>query len=339
MFAVSGSASAAIRWESLNAKPKYEELGGATPPAAASSATIPYFTDTFRTGGQTYTYRMVGTDPDAGAATTTVPTTIIPLRLHFADGTILNGASRISGLTASPLFQPANFISGRTQYGDAIQRAEFWSSVAGTDYHVLLRPPTTRPVVNINIPAEDGVVAEAANGHKVGLVKYGWFGYHVIVALQHQLNMPADVLPIYLTKDVVLYVGHPNNCCVIGFHGAQPEGFHTYIWGSYMTPGFFRHFAGITDVNPLSHEVSEWYNDPFVNNIVPEWYSPLAPQYGCSPYLEDGDPLVGVHFSKNGYSLQDEAFFSWFARDRPSQGINGWYTYLNTFDSPSRSCS
>ena len=84
--------------------------------------------------------------------------------------------------------------------------------------------------------------------------------------------------------------------------------------------------------------MSEWYNDPFVNNIVPTWFSPIAPQYGCSNVLESGDPLVGVDFVVNGYHLQDEAFKSWFAHDVPSEGIGGRYTYLGTFPGYSPLC-
>jgi len=85
----------------------------------------------------------------------------------------------------------------------------------------------------------------------------------------------------------------------------------------------------------------EWYNDPFTNNVVPNWISPIAPQYGCNNALEVGDPLVGVVFTVNGFSgshLQDEAFFSWFARQTPSIAINGLYTYLGTFKTLSKHC-
>src|SRR5207249_3968848 len=95
---------------------------------------------------------------------------------------------------------------------------------------------------------------------------------------------------------------------------------------------------GIADINGLSHETAEWLNDPFANNIAPAWYSPLAPQYGCSNYLEVGDPLVGVAFVVNGYHPQDEAFLPWFARQSPSTAINGQYTYLGTFSAYSPSC-
>ena len=35
---------------------------------------------------------------------------------------------------------------------------------------------------------------------------------------------------------------------------------------------------------------------------------------------------------------QDEAFFSWFARQKPSIGIKGRYSYLGTFTGLSKVC-
>ena len=65
--------------------------------------------------------------------------------------------------------------------------------------------------------------------------------------------------------------------------------------------------------------MQEWYDDPFVNNFVNPWLTPTAPQYGCTPYLETGDPVVGYGFKipmSNGitYHPEDEVHFSWFAR-------------------------
>jgi len=40
-------------------------------------------------------------------------------------------------------------------------------------------------------------------------------------------------------------------------------------------------FSYISDIHGVSHEVQEWYDDPFVNNIVSPWLTPTAPQYGA----------------------------------------------------------
>jgi hypothetical protein len=81
--------------------------------------------------------------------------------------------------------------------------------------------------------------------------------------------------------------------------------------------------------------VGEWMNDPFNNNVVPAYHLPFNPQGTCQSLLEVGDPLNGVAYKlkigNNVYHPQDIAFFSWFARQSPSQGIHGLYTYRGTF--------
>ena len=93
---------------------------------------------------------------------------------------------------------------------------------------------------------------------------------------------------------------------------------------------------GLGDIHALSHEVSEFYDDPFVNNTVEPWLTPTAPQYGCSAFLETGDPVVGIGFAMgvntfqqgpnpNGtqsadgyYHPEDEVFLPWFMRSSPN---------------------
>jgi hypothetical protein len=69
---------------------------------------------------------------------------------------------------------------------------------------------------------------------------------------------------------------------------------------------------------------------------VPPWE--VLPEYPCNALLEVGDPVVGIAFSENGYHLQDEVFLSWFARQVPSAGMGGRYTYLGTFTAPPPIC-
>src|SRR5258707_980280 len=117
----------------------------------------------------------------------------------------------------------------------------------------------------------------------------------------------------------------------------------TYAWASYITPGFFNPNTGwaVQDIHALSHEISEWADDPFVNNTVQPWLTPTAPQYGCTGVLETGDPVVGIGFAKgsntfeqgptpNGtqvadgyYHPEDEVFMPWFMRLSPSPAETG----------------
>jgi hypothetical protein len=320
-----------------------------------SGTTIPHFTSSFVSGGATYSYTMVGTSPFAAGASTTVPDEVIPLRIVFADGTVFNASDIVPPALRSPIWRPASFLSGTTQYGDAMQRAEFWS-VVPRGYHVLLGRPAVLPAVTIDVPANQGTIEPAGTTFgthvavkTIGLVNFSWFigRYDHII---NSLHLSARSLPILLTHDVFLDIKTPEACCVGGFHstassrsGNGSRQVQTAIFANYGSENAVRHVGERSnpfaeDINALSHEVSEWMSDPFGDNIVPAWQSPLAPQYGCSNVLEVGDPLVGVAFNVNGYHPQDEAFLSWFARQTPSIGLLGRYSYLGTFTSPSPSC-
>lgn len=313
--------------------------------------TIPYWSDLFNANGNPYPFQMVGTNPANGSHHTTVPTEIIALKVVFSDGNTLNGADNVKNTVNSPLFEDAQYSSGNTQYGDAMQRAEFWHFVqhGSKDYHVTLGDPKVLHTVTLNVPSTEGQTAHSSRtGALIGLIDIDWFDAQ-IQTFMLQLHISPKTLPIFLTNDVFLYEGgDPANCCVIGYHsavfsvnGSGRSQIQTYAWGSYTTPGIFS--VPIDDINGLSHEVAEWYNDPFVDNVTPNWQSPIAPQYGCNNFLEVGDPLVGVTFivrtDHKNYHPQDEAFFSWFAQQTPSLGIHHQYTYLGTFTSSSAASS
>lgn len=190
-----------------------------------------------------------------------------------------------------------------------------------------------------------------------GVADYSWFSSY-LQNLIGKLHISATTVPIFLTDNVLLYEGHDNylNCCVLGYHGAaMPVGrgggstngqgvqpVQTFIYAAWSTPGSYSGFLsdytgsrtapaptrGISDVHALSHEVSEFLDDPFVNNAVQPWQTPTAPQYGCTPVLETGDPVVGVWFPYDGndaaaptgttyygqYHPEDEVFAQWFGR-------------------------
>jgi hypothetical protein len=331
---------------------------------ADAARTVPFFSDSFSFNGTTYPYTMVGTNPRTSTATTTVPTVIVPLRFVFADGQVAEPGAAVSNVIASPLFQGAPFTSGTTQYGDAIRRAMFWSYDANTDYHVLLGQPTVLVTQTINVPkAQGALVPEGAAvttlagmtfhaAVPLGVVKEKWLATALGQVL-NALHVSPTALAILLSRNVVANTG------VSGFHGAREfrtalnervpagpphgnEAVQTELWATYGDPYDFAEVPELgrnTDI--LSHEVSEWLDDPFIGNTVPKWESPQpfsAAFYGCSPLLETGDAVLKAAFEVNGYQLQDEAFLSWFARQEPSIGINGQYTYLGTFTQPPPVC-
>jgi hypothetical protein len=311
-------------------------------PASFAQSQLPSWSSSFAYNGRTYTYSMVGTDPAKGPATTTVPVTLVPLKLTFSNGVAFDGTQKVQSTTASPLFQPAPFNTDTTQYGDAIQRAEFWNSVSKTSpqYHVLLGTPTIAATVSLNIPAASGKTERDPSGKTIGLIDQRWLDVQLRSLLIAD-HFTSTMLPIFLANNIYLYPGKLKQCCIGGYHSTvqNSAGLQTYIWSTNADAGIQGGFG--EDVSILSHEVAEWFNDPFNSNVVPNWTSPLAPRYGCDNTLEVGDPLVKVVFTVTGFSsyhLQDEAFFSWFARQSPSIALNGLYTYLGTFKTLSKLC-
>lgn len=342
VFAVNGSAQASGA-ASAKSTPRYAQFHHNFSTATLAKAGLKTWSSSFTAEGKTWQYTMVGTDPSKGSKTTTIPVTIIPLKLVFSNGKSFDGTSRVKQTTSSPLFQKAKFISGKTQFGDAVARAEFWNIVSKTspNYHVLVGQPTVASTVSMNIPSADGAtVKDPSSGKTIGIIDINWFDLQIQSMLT---SYKPNMLPIYLSSNVYLSNGAPNlnNCCIGGYHNAitNSNGLQTYAWTTEADPGVQGGFS--EDVSALSHEMLEWFNDPFTNNVVPNWISPIAPQYGCNNSLEVGDPLVGVVFTVSGFSkdhLQDEAFFTWFARESPSKALNGLYTYLGTFKALSKKC-
>jgi hypothetical protein len=256
------------------------------------------------------------------------------------------------------------------QLEDATMRSQF--NKQGTGYHVLLNPVVHDPVT-IVVPAGKGTLLQTGRGVVAGDVGFSWWGSRIQNMDQTlSFNDPTH-LPLYLTNNVMLYTGsNPANCCVIGFHGAGEVVGHgagsghgngnqpiqTFAWASYVTPGFFNPVTAwaLQDIHAVSHEISEWADDPFVNNTVQPWLTPTAPQYGCSGVMETGDPVVAIGFAKghnsfeqgpapNGtqvadgfYHPEDEVFMPWFMRLSPSTaqavqtGTGGRYTLMGSLN-------
>jgi hypothetical protein len=287
-----------------------------------------------------FPYSMVGTNPWAGSATTTVPTEIVPLALIFSNGVSLDGTARVADTIASPLFQPFLSQTGFTQYGDAVTRASFHSVVQerSPDWHVLLGKPSVLATHTITVPPEEGFeFTGTGSGARIGLVNLEWFTQR-IRSLLAQLDLDPRTLPIFLTYNSFLFSENPKNCCVIGFHSAIASpgpgdryNVNTFVWASYNDRGIFD--RPIEDITALSHEVAEWYHDPLVRNLVPAWPQPGSG--ACfSNIMEVGDAIESfpdlsfvVNMRGVEYHPQDVALFSWFSRQRPSMGLKGRYSY------------
>ena len=235
------------------------------------------------------------------------------------------------------------------QLQDATMRAQFGKTGPNSNYHLILHP-NVLPAVTINVPANQGVLLKSGRGVVFADVDIGWWSSQI-----GNLETKADPthLAVYLSNNVMLYEGNViTNCCVIGYHGTKATGngggstnsngnaaVQTFAWASWVQPGLFSRLGrewALQDIHALSHEVSEWADDPFVNNTVEPWLTPTAPQYGCTGVLETGDPVVAIGFAmgvntfEQGpnpdgsqaadgyYHPEDEVFLPWFMRVAPN---------------------
>jgi hypothetical protein len=265
------------------------------------SKTVPHWTSSFTYKGVTYPYTMVGTNPASSNSTTTVDVAIIPFDFVFADGVVLSGTSKVGNVLGSPNFQNATYTSGTTQYGDAVQRAEFWPFVSGasSNWHTLIdSTPTVYPTQVIQVPQNQAVVLVGSVSHRIfALMSYPWFSDRLNEAI-NSLHIAPTTLPVVLTYNTFLYIHNLNNCCVLGYHGATAstngngnQQIQTYIYAAWPDANIFP--PGWADVLPMSHEISEWMNDPFIRNFVPPWQFPGEPG-SCQGNLETGDPMEVV---------------------------------------------
>ncbi len=270
----------------------------------------------------TYNYNMVGTDPSTGTSTT-IKVFLIPIALKYvSNGTTTifspetiqsNGKSAVSNTVNSPIFQNMDWVTpmgtdlGTTQYEDAFQRGNFWGTVAGTGYHVLLAQPKLVPLQTITVPAADGKVSTEF-GITVGTADINWFDSQLqSILTKYAKVITPSTLPIFITYNSYLTSG---GCCIGGYHSAS---------GSTSAPQAYSHFTYIgtpgifaQDVSALSHEVGEWLDDPLVVNTNG---NPVS----CG-ILETGDPEEGFSnygafpYTLNGftYNLQDLVYLEYF---------------------------
>lgn len=282
-------------------------------------------------------FTMVGGDPNKTNTTSTIPVFVIPIKVVFdashGNKTYDPNKDKFSGQSVSvtktilnsPIFKSnVKFVQGgtnvgKTQYVDAFQRANFWGVVKkNKNYHVLLGKPTVLAEQTINCNFSScGVGVEF--GKQVGLMDINQFDNIIQGYINKFSQIQPNTLPIFMTHDVFLTSG---GCCIGGYHnanGGQPGG-QTYSTTTVVDQG-----NGVfsQDTAALSHEISEWMDDPFVDNRV-----------GCTDnsILEVGDPLV-LHdkpYTVNGftYHLQDEVFLGYFGAPTKTSLLK-WLSFQN----------
>lgn len=315
-------------------------------------------------------------DEDWKGQTTTVGAPVIAVNVDMRnyDGTprFVNGARLyseagryVTPVLKSPVFSKSFYDSSEdpTQFTDAVQRAEFFHK-SSDDWHTLLRPrvATTRTLTLLRGTYRYALNADGTccayllideNAFLAGLFPATPTDTKSVMgAAENAGDIRTKDITTFLFPNAYLYTnGDPTQCCILGFHsydtepGSAANGWkekrYVMNYSSWVSPGIFG--AAFADVTALSHELSETFNDPFVNNATPWW---LSPNGNCQNNLEDGDVVEGLPNATTAISLngsvwhpQNEALLQYFAGVSPSNAIHHAYSYPDTtvLTSPSTS--
>lgn len=318
----------------------------AAAPANPTISSVPIFQGSFDFQGTTFPYIMVGHRPSSGRLAH-VNTVVLPVILVFHDFVDSNGnpfpfsldpTGIVPPFVNSPIFETANFANGSSQYGDAIQRAEFFKQLKG-DWHVLLNSPEMLKPIVVDVPGFAANIVAIPGGSLFGVIDQEFWQFEINTIVQ-LADFKTNEFAIILTQDMVIAPGaDPTQGLALGFHEATPVSFsnnvlsvQTFSWGSWISGtalgGLF------SDILPVSHETAEFLNDPFLFNPVPLFQIPGAPPGTCQGNLEVGDPLAGSPFPvmTDGflYHPQNVALLQWFERKVPSDAFDGAYSFPDT---------
>jgi chitinase len=319
---------------------------------------IPHFSGSFLFQGKTFPFTIVGRAPQK-AQTTRIPTVIIPISLYFegyvdqqGNPIVMDISPKLPSVVNSPNFRNASYPGGYTQFGDAVQRAQFFHAMSA-DWHTILEEPRVLRPVNIDVPRGSATLYHMrSSGAVFAVVDEGFFISHLNTIIQLE-NLNVNALPIAVSANVFLSPGGDiRKCCVLGFHTSFDAGdrdelqlVQTFVWASWIDAGIFG--STVADVTAISHEISEWLNDPFSSNIVPDWQFPNAGG-GCQNNMETGDPIsafqhAGFPVIIDGFTYhpQNETLLQWFERKTPSDAIDRAYSFPdeNLLISPSQPCN
>lgn len=342
--------------EQMGFKVKFSSSSQLTPTArnaATSTAatslqvvSVPHWEGAFKFNGTFFHFTMAGHSP-SGNVTTSIATSLIPISFFFDEFVDSNGnnividvSPAVTSTLTGPDFANASYGTGTTQFADAIQRAEFFHQQAGSWHTRILNPRMLQGVV-VEVPPGASKLFQTSSGVIFAEMDEGFFVSQLNTILQLEPIKPIE-LSIALTRNVLLYQNqNVNDCCVLGFHTAFESAqtsttadVQTFAWASWLSPGIFQN-PDIADVLPISHEISEWMNDPFISNATPPWEFP--DNSGCQANLETGDPVevlpspaFEVTLHSYTYHPQTEALLQWFSRVSPSNAFDNAYSYPDT---------
>jgi hypothetical protein len=318
-------------------------------PGIGPVSSVPLFDGSFDFHGATFPFAMVG-HPPASGRTAHVENVIIPIILVFPDFVdqngnpfVLDATHNVPPTVSSPIWDEVGFPNGTTQYGDAVMRAEFPKAARHHDWHDKLKQPRILKPVVIEVPGDDvNLFFLPPNGSVFAILDDEFWVSQLNTILELE-EIDVDEFVIVLTTDMFIAPkADPSNGFALGFHDAIPVAqtasslsIQTFSWASWVTATALG--GQFSDILPLSHEVAEWFNDPFGINPVPPFnpnppfQSPPPQGAFCQGNLEVGDPLAGVPFPVRAdgvvYNPQVVALLQWFERAVPSDAFDGAYSF------------
>jgi hypothetical protein len=305
---------------------------------------FPSFSSSFTVGNQRFPYTMVGFPPRSGK-TATIRTVIVPLRMNFVNfgaglDRVFEATRAVNNIVRSPLFNDASFPNGVGQFGDQMQRATFWNKMdRAHEWHVIMDTPRIARTVTIEVTPETGTLIQisADPNDLIGLALFDFVDAEIRTILQF-MELAPDEVPIFVTDSVYNEaLGYHDAITMPAEDGQKLQTFMYTSWFDISQLG-----ALLADISTINHELGEWLNDPFVNNVVPTWRYPpeTDPRARCSGnnLLEVGDPqgngatfddfdTIVVPLNHYAYHLQQLVMVPWFADENPSSAFMGWYTF------------
>src|SRR5207237_876257 len=154
------------------------------------------------------------------------------------DGAVFDPHDVTPQLRRSPLFRKSTFGPDTTQYGDAVQRAEFWRDAGNTRWHVLLRHPSVKKTAVVAVPASAGGTRQTSRGGVVGVVDESYFSGQVVPNLVNHMHLPPTKLLVFWSSAVV-FVSPGTSGVILGEHsgGRDRAGttVWTWVWASWHT--------------------------------------------------------------------------------------------------------
>jgi hypothetical protein len=326
----------------------YKTRGGIpramTDRADSNFVSLTHFSSSFTMGGVTYPFTMLGYPPKSGKQAE-FSSVIVPLRMIFygfgPNPIVFDPGPAVTNIIHSPMYQNAQLPSGYGQFGEMMQRATFWNKMdPERKWSVRMKQPRVMPTIDVEVAPDTGSL------FRIGNAIFGNVLIDFIDAQEQTIIQVAGLgpneLPVFVTDNVIAQaLGYHNAYFVTGPGGA--DAIQTYIYTSWLDPALVDPI--FADVSTFNHENLEWFNDPFINNVIKDWrYPPKgAPGSVCShnTLLEVGDPegngptytdfpAVVVPINGVDYHLQDLVMLPWFEDEVPSSAENGWYDFPAT---------